>query len=207
MKITRSALKSLIKEEMNRILTVEGASGDPRNHPGGDGDRVAGDDVAGEYAFEKMEASELSVHALAAYKGRSDRFKLEGLGGLKIALLKAGDVRQNNLRDVRGTRFAMSLEGRVVHAKTSIPDRLPGNSYREYNDTMDRTGYVQLSVLPANRDATDGSPVWSEESKAAVVKFNGQNAGLGGILTDNSNGKFNFSDGPSFGMNFTIKLS
>ena len=41
MKITRSALKNLIKEEMNRINEA-------------DGDRVAGDDVEGTYAFEHI---------------------------------------------------------------------------------------------------------------------------------------------------------
>ena len=198
MKITRSALKSLIKEEMNRI--------------GEAGDRVAGEDQVGAYAFDGMKAEELSDIARMAYKGRSDRFNLEGLMELKRELLKIGDAKRNVPNRASGTLFSMSLEGSVAHAEVSIPDVIDGESYPEYNDTMDRTGYVQLSVRPDDRDAPDGEPLWSEESKRVVDEFNAQNAGLGGILTDKDDGRFNFRQGdgspdPKQGMNFTIKLS
>ena len=209
MKITRSALKNLIKEEMNRINEEDEKTAEEAT-----GDRVAGTDVEGTYAFDGMETRDLDSLATSAFRRRGaqgPRFRVEGLGAVRTVVKASGDVERNDQRvDDRGTGFRMSLGGSEHHAKASIPDRLPGKSFPDYNDTMDRTGYVQLSVRP---DRLDGGkvPVWSDTVKDAVVKFNEQNAGLGGILTDGSNGKFNFRGGdgapaPQVGMSFTISV-
>jgi hypothetical protein len=159
MKITRSALKSLIKEEMNRI--------------GEAGDRVAGDDPSGMYAFEGMSNDEriAALKALVTGVGDSQGITVEGLDDLQNAR------RRLKFRRDKEEKHTPSIGVNVRHHK-------PPSS--RYSDSTDRTAWATATFNTKNL------PGKFPDIEEAVAAFNSQNGGKGGQVKHGGTDQFNF---------------
>lgn len=165
MKITRSQLKKLIKEEMNRV---------------NEEDTVAGDAVEGAYPFEGMTVHQIANVLAKFVKGRGadGGLEIEGLDSLR------------NLRNSVKRRAAAASSsdnplpglGVTIHVNHHEPVTSSDGSY---TDNTDRTAWASASLDDATRTGA--------ELKDAVAKFNAQNDGKGGQVKHGGNEHFQWT--------------
>jgi len=179
MKITRSQLKNLIKEEMNRINEAVPTT--------------SGEDV-NQYALEGMTVYEIAnaFEALVNNRGSTlSGLNIEGMKGLRIVYRRSKQARRE-----KGNR-PVQVAIRIGHHNPVYNSR--GGEGGTYAENTDRTAWATASIY-------NEIPETEAESLREVIQnFNSQNDGKGGKVTLGSQDKFHFtasdnkSDHPSGG--------
>lgn len=188
MKITRSQLKSLIKEEMDRMLEFNPARLNAKmaakaaaaaSNEDSETDTVAGDAVEGAYPFEGMTVHEVAkvFEALVQGRDKSSGIEIEGLAALrrthKLARVKARAAADDGAATGLGVAINIGHHEPVTSRDGS------------YTDDTDRTAWATARL--------DDEARTSDELKSAVAAFNSQNGGKGGQVKKGSQVHFNWT--------------